>query len=266
MVNDHYPLLNGYNWECTLFSDKPIYDGSRAAKDQLPNSFGQIHSAEIHFSGLAGWTKHLKCCGEGGLWQLSHCGCVQVYDWDHFSADPCASGSPEFALYVSRVEKTGPIARGLLGKWRCPAIEIAMSWAKSCWIWHVVSTSLVNPWFVEFVAGHVGFLNLCAYTFLWLAGQRILSYLNSATRAASWIECCRRGNDSEYLGMSRLPCLAVRLQIAPTRVPRISQVCFGLHQWGAEIFINLPTFDKLDVKLYDIIFQHLTNWMLNSMI
>ena len=33
-----------------------------------------------------------------------------------FSADPCASGSPEFALYVSRVEKTGPIARGLLGK------------------------------------------------------------------------------------------------------------------------------------------------------
>ena len=80
MVNDHYPLLNGYNWECTLFSDKPIYDGSRAAKDQLPNSFGQIHSAEIHFSGLAGWTKHLNCCGEGGLWQLSHCGCVQVYD------------------------------------------------------------------------------------------------------------------------------------------------------------------------------------------
>ena len=25
MVNDHYPsLLNGYNWEYTLFSDKPI--------------------------------------------------------------------------------------------------------------------------------------------------------------------------------------------------------------------------------------------------
>jgi hypothetical protein len=80
----------------------------------------------------------------------------------------------------------------LLGKWRCPAIEIAMSWAKSCWIWHVVSTSLVNPWFVEIVAGHVDFLNLFAYTFLWLAGQRILSYLHSATTAASWIECCRR--------------------------------------------------------------------------
>ena len=28
MVNDHYPslsLLNGYNWEYTLFSDKPIF-------------------------------------------------------------------------------------------------------------------------------------------------------------------------------------------------------------------------------------------------
>jgi hypothetical protein len=24
MVNDHYYLLNGYNWEYTLFSDKPI--------------------------------------------------------------------------------------------------------------------------------------------------------------------------------------------------------------------------------------------------
>ena len=26
MVNDHYPYLNGYNWEYTIFSDKPTYN------------------------------------------------------------------------------------------------------------------------------------------------------------------------------------------------------------------------------------------------